>query len=189
MKALLVIDMQKISFTPRTPRFDAASVVKRINVLSDCFRASGDPVIFIQHDGTKEGICIPETEEWELLDSLKVASGDWKVPKSANDAFYKTDLKARLMPLGIDELVITGCATDFCVDATVKSALVQDFNITVIADGHTTADRPYVEAKHVIAYYNWIWREMTPTQGRIEVTMLEDYLRDKASRQKLSVSL
>ena len=169
--------MQKISFTPKTPRYDTEGVIERINLLSDRFRATGDQVIFIQHDGTKENICIPGTKEWEILDALKIDSTDLILSKSANDAFYKTDLKVKLTQLGIDELVITGCATDFCVDATVKSALVQDFNITVIADGHTTADRPYLEAQHVTEFYNWIWSEMTPTNGRIKVTKLDDYLK------------
>jgi len=76
MKALLIIDMQKVSFTPKTPRFDADGVIERINMLSEKFRENSDWVIFIQHDGTKEGFCLPQTEEWEILSSLKISSGD-----------------------------------------------------------------------------------------------------------------
>jgi nicotinamidase-related amidase len=179
MKALLIIDMQKVSFTPKTPRYDTEGVIERINLLADNFRGIGDHVIFIQHDGTKEGVCIPGTEEWEILEALKKDSTDLIISKTANDAFYKTDLKHKLTQLGVDELVITGCATDFCVDATVKSALVCDFNITIIADGHTTADRPHLAAKRVTEFYNWIWSEMTPTHGRIKVTKLDDYLKNQ----------
>lgn len=170
--------MQKVSFTPATPRFDAEDVIHRINLLADIFRKNDNPIIFIQHDGTKEGICIPNTESWEILDALKVDRTDLIISKTANDAFYQTELEAKLSEMKVDELVITGCATDFCVDATLKSALVHDFNITVIADGHTTADRPHLEAKRVIAYYNWIWSEMTPTNGKITVTQLDDYLNE-----------
>ena len=53
-KALLVIDMQKGSFTSETPRFDSKGVIERINSLARIFRESNYPVIFIQHDGTKE---------------------------------------------------------------------------------------------------------------------------------------
>ena len=49
-KALLIIDMQKGSFTPKTPRFDAIGVINRINRLADLFRKEGFPVIFVQHD-------------------------------------------------------------------------------------------------------------------------------------------
>jgi nicotinamidase-related amidase len=179
MKALLVIDMQKISFTPATPRFDTRGVVDRINLLSEDFREKGENVIFIQHDGTKEGFCIPETEEWKILDSLKLTSTDLIIVKTANDSFYKTNLQNELSRLGVKELIITGCATDFCVDSTVKSALVRDFNVTIIADGHTTADRPNIKAKRVIEYYNWIWSEMTPTEGRIKVMSFDKYIKMK----------
>ncbi len=176
MKALLIIDMQKTSFTPNTPRFDSEGVIQRINQLSNKFRLAGDKVIFIQHDGTKEGFCKPNTLEWEILSSLDIKSDDLIISKTANDSFYKTTLKEDLTNLGINELIITGCATDFCVDSTIKSALVNDFNIIVIKDGHTTADRPNLNAKQVIDHYNWIWSEMTPTKGRIKVIDFDNYL-------------
>jgi nicotinamidase-related amidase len=175
MKALLIIDMQKVSFTSKTPRFNSDDVIKRINILSDKFRKNGDIVIFIQHNGSKEGFCIPNTEEWEILSSLEIGKNDIFISKTANDSFYQTTLKSDLIQLGIEEVIITGCATDFCVDSTVKSALTNDFNITVISDGHTTAERNYISAKQVIDYYNWIWNEMTPTKNKIEVIKFDDY--------------
>jgi nicotinamidase-related amidase len=176
MKALLIIDMQKTSFTPETPRFDSEGVVQRINKLSHKFRLAGDKVIFIQHDGTKEGFCVPNTVEWEILSSLDIKSGDLIISKTANDSFYRTTLKEELLKLGISELTISGCATDFCVDSTIKSALVNDFNIIVIKDAHTTADRPNLKAKQVIDHYNWIWSEMIPTKGRVKVIAFDNYL-------------
>ncbi len=124
MKALLIIDMQKISFTPETPRFDAEEVVKRINSLSDQFRKKEYPVVFIQHDGSKDGFCKPNTEEWEILDSLNIDENDIIVNKTANDSFYRSKLNNILKDKDVEELVITGCATDFCVDATLKSAVI-----------------------------------------------------------------
>jgi nicotinamidase-related amidase len=176
MKALLIIDMQNVSFTPKTPRFDSENVIKRINILSNKFRNNGDIVIFIQHDGSKEGFCIPNTEEWAILSSLEIGKNDLFISKTANDSFYKTTLKNDLIRLGIEEIIITGCATDFCVDSTVKSALTNDFKITIISDGHTTADRKNISAKQVIDYYNWIWDEMTPTKSKIEIVTFDNYI-------------
>ncbi len=62
--ALLVIDMQKGSFTPETPRFDTEGVVSRINQLAAMFRAQNLPVIYIQHDGTGSGFFEKNTTEW-----------------------------------------------------------------------------------------------------------------------------
>ena len=168
-KALLIIDMQKGSFTPETPRYDTPQVVERINQLTQIFRATGNFVIYIQHDGSKTNEFIPATTEWELLDELEVKPSDIIVSKIANDAFYQTDLQHFLSESRVQELWITGCATDFCVESTIQSALVKDYQITVVADGHTTADRPNLKAEQVIAHYNWVWQDMMPTQGKISV--------------------
>ncbi len=168
--------MQRVSFTPQTPRFDSQKVVQRINLLSNHFRDQGNPIIFVQHDGTKEGECIPGTEEWELLPELEVASTALLVSKTANDAFYRSELQPLLARLGINELIVTGCATDFCVEATVQSALVKDYRVAVVRDGHTTANRPSIKAKSVIDHYNWVWENMTPTNGLIRVLTTEQIL-------------
>ncbi|WP_025664854.1 isochorismatase family protein [Aquimarina megaterium] len=172
-KALLIIDMQKGSFTSKTPRYDTKGVVGRINTLAQLFRASDFPVLFVQHDGTKMNEFIPNTVEWELLDDIETKTTDLFVDKYANDIFYKSRLQSKLNNLNINELFITGCATDFCVASTVQSALTKDYNITVIEDGHTTGDRPHLKAKKVIEHYNWVWQNMIPTNGKVEVKNFE----------------
>ncbi len=173
-KALLIIDMQKGSFTPKTPRFDTNGIVNRINSLAEIFRKSNLPVIFIQHDGTEMNEFKPNTTEWELLDDLKVNPTDISINKYANDVFYNSILQSKLTELNINELFITGCATDFCVESTIQSALTKDYNIVVIEDGHTTGERPHLKAEKVIEHYNWVWQNMIPTKGKIEVKNFED---------------
>ena len=172
-KALLVIDMQKGSFTSETPRFDTEGVIRRINELAATFRAQQFPVIYIQHDGTGTGEFEKHSTEWENLDALIVKPTDLRIDKYANDVFYNSQLQAKLSALKINELFITGCATDFCVESTVQSALSKDYQITVVADGHTTGERPHLQAEKVIEHYNWVWQNMIPTKGRIEVKNFE----------------
>lgn len=175
-RALLIIDMQKISFASKTPRFNMKGVVKRINALSKTFREVGYPVIFIQHDGSKKKECIPGTTAWELLSDLEIAPSDFIVSKTANDSFYKSNLEDILNESGVNELVVTGCATDFCVEATVQSALVNDFNISILSNGHTTGDRPHLKAEKIIAHYNWVWQNMTPTRGSLRVIAFQELM-------------
>ncbi len=176
--ALLIIDMQKGSFTPATPRFDTPGVVYRINELSGLFREKNLPVIIIQHDGSKENEYLPGTSEWELLDEIIVKPADILVSKTANDCFYKSDLSKVLDNLKVKHLYITGCATDFCVEATIQSALVKDYDITVVKDGHTTASRSHIEAEMVIEHFNWVWQNLVPTQGKIEVVEFKKIVQD-----------
>ncbi|WP_205410275.1 isochorismatase family protein [Aquimarina longa] len=168
-KALLIIDMQKGSFTPKTPRFDTDEVINRINILSELFRTFNFPVLFAQHDGTKSNEFIPNTTEWELLEGLKTNSTDIFIDKYANDVFYKSKLQSKLIDLNINELFITGCATDFCIESTIQSGLTKNYNITVVKNAHTTGDRPHLKAIKVIEHYNWVWKNMIPTQGKVTV--------------------
>jgi len=161
--------MQKGSFTPKTPRYDTDGVVQRINALSETFRSMGLPVLVVQHDGTGSGEFEKNNWDWENLDDLQVLDQDIRLDKTANDIFYKSNLQATLSTLGVSELYITGCATDFCIEATVQSALTKDYRVTVAADGHTTADGPHLKAKQVIDHYNWVWDNMLPTQGTVSV--------------------
>ncbi|MEO0527377.1 MAG: cysteine hydrolase family protein [Bacteroidota bacterium] len=167
--ALLVIDMQKGSFTAKTPRFDTKGVVNRINRLADRFREAKSPVFFIQHNGDGTGEFEKNTWEWELLDQLTLEPVDIRLDKYANDVFYRSSLQAQLTKMNIQELVVMGCATDFCVASTVQSALTKDYEVTVVSDGHTTAERPHLSAEKVIEHYNWVWQHMIPTQGKIKV--------------------
>ena len=168
-KALLIIDMQKGCFTKEFPKFDSDGVIERINSLSQRFRDLDAPVIFIQQDSSKWNRFTPNTAEWEILSELQVNKKDISINKTANDAFYQTNLNSILNDLKIKELFITGFATEFCVDATIKSALIKDFNITVVKNGHTTGDKPHIEAEIIIEHHNWVWQNLIPTKGRIKV--------------------
>ena len=177
MKALLIIDMQIGSFKPYSLRYDTMGVIERINILSSTFRTNNDKVIFIQHDGSKENNFIPETEDWQILPELTKSETDTFILKTANDAFYKTTLEAFLNMNAINDLFVTGCASDFCVDATIKSALSKDYCITVLEDGHTTANRPYLTALKAIQHYNWLWADMTSTKTKIQVVKTNELLK------------
>ncbi|WP_299899847.1 isochorismatase family protein [uncultured Aquimarina sp.] len=177
-KALLIIDMQKGSFTEETPRFDTDGVIKRINQLADVFRKIGLPVIYIQHDGTGTGAFEKNTWEWELLESLEITTSDIFINKYANDVFYNSKLQSKLQSLDVTDLLVTGCATDFCVESTIQSALTKDYHITVVSDGHTTGERPHLTAEKVITHYNWVWQNMIPTNGSITVNSFKNIIQD-----------
>jgi nicotinamidase-related amidase len=177
MKALLVIDMLVGVFKSETPRFDAEGVVQRINLLSNYFRENGDKVIFIQHDGTRENIFLPGSSDWNILPTLIQNSDDIVLAKTANDSFYNTDLEMVLKKYNISELFITDCATDFCVAATVHSALTKDYNVVVVTDCHTTANRPHLSAEKVIQYHHWIWENMYPTNGKIILASVKELIK------------
>lgn len=168
MLALMVIDMQVGLFEGQPPRHDAAGVIQRINTLATAVRASGGTVVFIQHD-EPSGALKPGTDGWQILPSLERTDEDLVVRKQACDAFYETELAEILEEIGVQQLIITGCATDFCVDTTVRAAASRDYEVVVIADGHTTRDRPHLEAAVIIQHHNWMWQNLILPHSQVEV--------------------
>jgi nicotinamidase-related amidase len=185
MKALVIIDMQNGSFVPNRSTFDTEGVISRINKLSDYFRAEKNPVIFIQHNGTKENCYIPDSNDWQILQALKRVSGDITIQKEANDSFYRSDLQQVLVKNKIDELIITGYATDFCVDTTIRSALNKDLKVVVVKDGHTTFNRSFLDAETIIRHHNLVWENLVPTKYKVKVIPFDELiieLKDNANQ-------
>jgi nicotinamidase-related amidase len=174
--ALLVIDMQAGLFTDETPRYDAEGVVSRINAIARTIRINKGLVIFIQHDSPKGETFEPGSPGWQLLPTLKISPDDVILNKTSNDSFYKTRLKDLLDQERIKKVIITGCATDCCVDSTVRAALSHDLNVIVVADGHTTADRPHVDATTLINYHKWLWPTLVHPEVKIEVMKANDLI-------------
>lgn len=158
--ALLVIDMQAGLFFGPAKRHDAEGVVLRINALIRAVRALRGRVIFIQHDGPAGDVLEPGSPGWKLLSTLERETSDTVIRKEACDAFYRTDLPDILNSFGVERLIMTGCCTDFCVDTTIRSAASRNFQIIVAADGHTTADRPHLDAATIIKHHNYMWENL-----------------------------
>ena len=163
--ALIVIDMQQGSFGPATPRYDAAGLVGRINLLADDVRSGGGAVVFVQHDGPPGDPHHPDAPGWRLLSDLRVRPDDTIVRKQSCDAFLHTSLDDLLRARTICRLIVTGCATDYCVDTTVRSALGRGWPTIVPSDGHTTLDRPHLSALQIIAHHNAIWADFLAPRG------------------------
>lgn len=77
--------------------------------------------------------------------------------KTACDSFWQTGLAAALTQLDVDSFVICGCASDYCVDTTIKVGAGLGYRIIVAADAHTTADRTYASAEQLIGQHNEVW--------------------------------
>ena len=159
MDVLLVIDMQE-DLLLGEQKHDLAAVVERINRLGRRVRASGGRVVFVQHDGNDEDGFEPFTPGWAILSTMEREPRDLVVRKTLNDAFFGTDLEASLKELGARRVIACGWATDFCVDASVRSAAALGFQVLVAADCHTLAARAHLSAQAVIDHHHWIWANL-----------------------------
>jgi len=167
MDVMLVVDMQ-VGLLQGKPKYDLAGVVDRINHLAAKIRGQSGKVVFIQHTSDDDPDFVPQSPGWQFLPELTRDSSDIVVRKHLNDPFAGTDLQARLKEIAPDRLLVTGWATDLCVDATVRSAVANGHNVIAVADAHTLSDRPHLDAASVIRHHNWIWRNLI-TERAIDV--------------------
>jgi len=170
--ALIVIDMQQGLFD--ASRHDAAGTVSRINRLAERVREAGGLVVWVQHCGQEGGGFHPDEPGWRLLPELRPQGTDQFVRKTSCDAFLDTDLADKLGKANIGRLIVTGCATDFCVDTTIRSALARRFLTIVPTDGHTTADRPYLSARKVMEHHHAIWADFLSPVGPAKLMRCEE---------------
>jgi len=167
MIALLVIDMQVGLFEGELPRHDAEGVIRRINEIASVVRATGGLVIFIQHEDNRG--FVPGTRSWEILPALTRTESDLWVGKQACDAFYETELPELLDQHGVRQVIMTGCATDFCVDTSIRAAASRNYEVVVVADAHTTLDRAHLDAKSIITHHNWMWKNLILPRSEVKV--------------------
>ncbi|MRT41187.1 isochorismatase family protein [Enterobacteriaceae bacterium RIT702] len=168
-RVVVVVDMQNGVLA--TPRFDRAGRCERINQLT----AAADQVIFIQHVGP--GLEV-DSAGWAIVPELQQPANAIFINKTACDSFWQTDLAAQLDQLGIKNFVICGCATDYCVDTTIKVGASLGYHITVAADAHTTADRTYVSAQQQINQHNEVWADLIMPGNPVLVRETEALLRE-----------
>ncbi|MFQ2092784.1 cysteine hydrolase family protein [Aeromonas taiwanensis] len=173
MDVLLVIDMQQGLF--EQPRHQDARVIANVNRLADAVRARQGRVIYVQHDEPGSELD-PHSTGWQLHADLTPGAHDSRVRKTACDSFLDTELGFLLAEQPVDRLLLCGCATDFCVDTTLRSAAAQGFDVFAVTDAHTTADRPHLSAEQIIEHHHWMWRHLSLPQGRSVTLLTTDQL-------------
>jgi nicotinamidase-related amidase len=150
--ALIVIDVQRGLFDPEPRPAEADEVIARINALAARARAADAPVIFVQHE--RPGDLEADSLAWALHDQLEVHAGDHCIRKTTPDAFLRTGLEEVLAFSGVDQMVICGYATEFCVDTTTRSAAAHGYGVILAADAHTTHDKPHADATQIRVHHN-----------------------------------
>lgn len=149
--ALVIIDVQKELIGDAYRRDE---VLEHINTLLARARASGTPVIYVQHDGPKGDGLEVGTDGWQISPVIAPQEGEPIVRKRASDAFYATSLKEELDQRHIRHLVVAGGQTQYCVDTTVRRATTCGYEVTLVSDAHTTYDCDTLTAAQIIAFYN-----------------------------------
>jgi nicotinamidase-related amidase len=166
--ALLVIDMQQSLLEEA---YEADRVLTTVADVIDAARQAGILVIYLRHAETSDqGPLQYGTPAWEIHPAIAPHADDVVLDKQWPDSFYRTTLGGELSARGVTHLVITGMATEQCVDMTSRGAWQRGYDVTVVADGHTTVDYPGAPPAPVrIAYHNLISSHIGNPEHKITV--------------------
>jgi nicotinamidase-related amidase len=140
--ALLLVDVQQGLDDPRWGARNNPDAEQRIADLLAVWRATGRPVIHVQHLSLVPQSPLREDAPGHAFKpQARPVANEPVFQKHVNSAFIGTELEAHLRSNGIDSLVIVGITTDHCVSTTARMAANLGFDVTVVEDATTTFER------------------------------------------------
>jgi len=151
--ALIVVDVQR-DFCPggALPVSKGDEVIEPTNRLIAHFESQRLPIFFTRdwhpadhcsfksQGGQWPPHCVRNTSGAEFYPSLHVPkdaaiiSKGTKKDAEAYSGFQGTELSERLKDFGVQELYVTGLATDYCVKNTVLDGLSKGYRVGVVSD-------------------------------------------------------
>lgn len=144
--ALVLIDLQKGMAASR-PRNNPEAEAHAAALLAH-WRACGEPVVHVRHLSRTPGSPFwPGQAGAEFQEALAPLDSEHVVDKHVTDAFAQSGLERWLHQRGIRRLVFVGVATNYSVEASVRSAACLGFDCSVVADACFTFDRPDLDGR------------------------------------------
>lgn len=129
---LLVVDVQSGVLRDA---WDAPRIITNVARAVERARASGVPVVWVQHSDND----LPRgSAEWQWVPQLTPTNDERVIDKQFNSSFEQTTLDEELARLGATHIALAGAATNWCIRATAYGALDRGYDLTLIKDAHTT---------------------------------------------------
>jgi len=181
-QALIVVDVQN-DFCPggtlAVPHGD--EVVPPLNKLIDKFLERGDPVYksrdwhprttkhFSAYGGAWPVHCVQNTKGAQFNPALRDDPRINVISKGLGDtdcysAFDETDLGSQLRDARVEELVVGGLATDYCVKNTVLDALGRGFKVKAVEDAMRAVELQPGDGERAIAEMRAAGAEIVSTE-------------------------
>lgn len=85
-------------------------------------------------DGSESRILIRDTWNTDILSELTPETSDIVLYKHRFSGFFETGLETVLRRLGTRHLIVTGCTTSICVEATIRDAMFRDYSCVLLED-------------------------------------------------------
>ncbi len=149
---LLVIDIQKGITDSRLYSYEG--FIENTVRIIDTARKNQVEVIYVQHDdGPGSGFSVGD-EAFEIAGQVKPEANEKIFYKTINSCFGNKEFADYLKKTGEKQLMIVGLQTNFCIDATVKSAFERGYEVIIPEGTNSTFDNDYMDGETTYRYYN-----------------------------------
>ena len=168
-RALVIVDVQAGLFVPPRPVHAGKPLLKTLAGIIRRARKAGVPVIYIQHCGRPGTKLEKGGPGWSIHPDIAPAPGETVIEKREPDSFQGTRLGALLRKRGIETLIIGGVLTECCVDTTTRSAFSRGYQVTLLADGHSSSGNWVLTGAKVVAHHNEALRRFADVRRASQV--------------------
>ena len=153
---LLIVDVQN-SIMEEHP-YQEEILIENLQKLIAYSRNNGIEIVYVRHID-EQGTELEEgSEGFQIFHKITPLDTDKIFNKRFNSAFRKTGLKEYLDSKNIRKIILTGMQTEYCIDATLKSAFDLDYEVINPEDTTSTVDNPYLTGKQLHEYFQYaIW--------------------------------
>jgi ureidoacrylate peracid hydrolase len=94
----------------------------------------------------KKPICVIGTWDADVVDEIKPSRMDHIVIKRRDSAFQDTEIGVWLKSIGIDTLVFCGIDTSICVEASLRDAFNNGYDVILISDATASGNIKHFES-------------------------------------------
>ncbi len=91
-------------------------------------------------------ICVIGTWDADIVDEIKPSTMDHVVIKRRDSAFQDTEIGVWLKSIGIDTLVFCGIDTSICVEASLRDAFNNGYDVILISDATASGNIKHFES-------------------------------------------
>ena len=149
---LLVMDIQKGITDDRL--YDLSGFVESTTRIVSAARENGVEVIYVQHDdGPGTGFSTGD-DDFEIAEYIRPHDGEKVYIKSIKSCFGNRELVRYLEEKAENTLMIIGLMTNFCIDASIRSAFDRGYKVIVPNGANSTFDNDYMDRETTYRYYN-----------------------------------
>src|ERR1700730_7523100 len=120
----------------RPARPERSRSARSLRQLTRFYRSINPDRVFGTHRSyVTRPVCVANSWGADFFADVRPLATEAIVTKHRYSAFHNTDLETILRANGIRTVVLSGCATNVCVETSAREAFLRDYYVVIAEDG------------------------------------------------------